>query len=166
MAGRDVLLIDLYHHNRMGAQVVSVFISQGGALWIPVDRGWIPASPLGRTDVRLDKGLPLGRLRITGYAGALPHPGLHLGNGPIPRSWPKPLLFPTHAFLETIYHHPLTRQVLLLGAREPGGFVRHWKPARRIGPGRHFGYALQWLILALLVFGVWVGLNLHRKRLS
>ncbi|MHB1543936.1 MAG: SURF1 family protein [Gammaproteobacteria bacterium] len=163
ITGRDVLLIDLYHHNVMGAQVLTVFVSKKGALWIPVDRGWIPASPLGRTAVHLDQGLPLGRLRITGYASVLPHPGLHLGNGPIPRGWPKPLLFPTHAFLEKIYHHPLTRRALLLDPREPGGFVRHWKPARRIGPGQHFGYAFQWLALALLVFGVWVGLNLHRK---
>ena len=163
LAGRDVLLMDLYHHNEMGAQVITVFVSQGGTLWIPVDRGWVPASPLGHTTVRLDRELPLGTVRISGVAGPLPHPGLHLGNGPIPEGWPKPILFPTHAFLETIYHHPLTREALLLGPREPGGFVRNWKPARRIGPGQHFGYALQWLILALLVFGVWIGLNLHRN---
>lgn len=160
---RDVLLMDLYHHNQMGAQVLTVFVSEDGTLWIPVDRGWVPATPLGHTQVALDRNLPRGRVRIEGYAGVLPHPGLHLGNGPIPHGWPKPLLFPTHAFLEEIYHHPLTRLALLLGPRQPGGFVRHWQPAPHLGPARHFGYALQWLILSLLVFGVWVGLNLRRK---
>ncbi len=163
LVGRDLLLIDLYHHNQIGAEVVTVFRPRRGTPWIPVDRGWIPASSLGHTRLPLDPGLPPGLVRIKGYAGALPHPGLHLGNGPIPRGWPKPILFPTHAFLEKIYGHSLTRPVLLLGSREPGGFVRDWKPVPPIGPGRHFGYALQWLLLALLVFGIWVGLNLHRE---
>ncbi len=163
LRNRDLLLIDLYHRDEIGSEVVSVFRPRASPVWIPVDRGWIPTSPLGATQQNLDTGLPRGSVHLVGYAGRIPRPALHLGRGPVPPHWPKPVLYPSHRYLEALYRHPLTHLVLLLGPRQPGGFVRQWRPVRKIGPGQHFGYALQWVILALVVLGVWIGLNLHRK---
>jgi cytochrome oxidase assembly protein ShyY1 len=163
LRNRDLLLIDLYHHDQIGSQIVSVFRPRSSPVWIPVDRGWIPTSPLGVTRTALDRQLPRGSVELVGYAGRIPRPALRLGRGPVPPHWPKPVLYPSHRYLETLYRHRLTRLVLLLGPRQPGGFVRQWRPVRKIGPEQHFGYALQWLILALVVLGVWIGLNLHRK---
>ncbi len=160
---RDLLLIDLYHRNEIGSEVVSVFRPRASLAWIPVDRGWIPTSPLGATRKDLDKQLPHGTVRLVGYAGRIPRPALRLGRGPVPPHWPKPVLYPSHRYLEALYRHRLTHLVLLLGPHQPGGFVRQWRPIKKIGPEQHFGYAVQWTILALVVLGVWIGLNLQRK---
>jgi cytochrome oxidase assembly protein ShyY1 len=142
---------------------VSIFRPHASPVWIPVDRGWIPTTPLGATRKDLDKALPQGSVRLVGYAGQIPRPALRLGRGPIPPHWPKPVLYPSHRYLESLYRHRLTRLVLLLGPHQPGGFVRHWRPVKKVGPEQHFGYAVQWSILTLVVLGVWIGLNLHRK---
>ena len=52
--------------------------------------------------------------------------------------------------------------VLLLDADSGPGFVREWQPPG-LPPERHIGYAVQWWAFALLLVGLFVGLNVKRK---
>ena len=57
----------------------------------------------------------------------------------------------------------LERRLLLLDAQEPRGHVRAWKPGGR-GPEQNWSYAIQWWSFGVVLFGLYVGLNLRRTR--
>jgi cytochrome oxidase assembly protein ShyY1 len=42
---------------------------------------------------------------------------------------------------------------LLLDPESEFGFAREWQ-ANKLGPARHFGYALQWLAMAAMLAGL------------
>jgi len=54
-------------------------------------------------------------------------------------------------------------RILLLDPREPRGYVREWKPGGR-GPEQNWSYAIQWWSFAVVLAGLYVGLNLRRTR--
>ncbi len=63
---------------------------------------------------------------------------------------------------------PLQPVVLQLDADTPPlekDFRRHWLKAEEIGmtPEKHRGYAFQWFIMAAVVFGLYIGLNIKRQ---
>jgi surfeit locus 1 family protein len=55
----------------------------------------------------------------------------------------------------------LERRVLLLDPAEPRGYVRAWKPGGR-GPEQNWSYAIQWWSFAVVLAGLYLGLNLRR----
>jgi surfeit locus 1 family protein len=57
----------------------------------------------------------------------------------------------------------LERRLLLLDAQESRGYVREWKPGGR-GPEQNWSYAIQWWSFGVVLFGLYVGLNLRRTR--
>jgi surfeit locus 1 family protein len=57
----------------------------------------------------------------------------------------------------------LERRLLLLDAQEPRGYVREWKPGGR-GPEQNWSYAIQWWSFAVVLLGLYIGLNLRRTR--
>jgi surfeit locus 1 family protein len=50
---------------------------------------------------------------------------------------------------------PLAPRILLLDPAGPLGYVRAWQPPG-LPPLRHFSYAIQWWVFALLTFALWV----------
>ena len=52
--------------------------------------------------------------------------------------------------------------VLLMDHNEEHGFLRHWVPTE-FGPGKHFGYALQWFAMGLVLGGLLIW-NYRKKR--
>ena len=45
---------------------------------------------------------------------------------------------------------------------EDYGFLRHWVPSE-FGPGKHFGYALQWFAMGAVLSGLLIW-NYRKKR--
>jgi cytochrome oxidase assembly protein ShyY1 len=43
--------------------------------------------------------------------------------------------------------------VLLMDPGDEHGFLRHWVP-EEMGPGKHFGYALQWFAMGAALAGL------------
>mgnify|MGYP000287747715 FL=1 len=43
--------------------------------------------------------------------------------------------------------------VLLMDPDEDNGFVRQWVP-EKMGPGRHYAYALQWFAMGIVLAGL------------
>ena len=77
-------------------------------------------------------------------------------------NWPKAAVFPSLDEVSAALGRDVQPFVLLLDADEPHGFERAWAPAG-IGPGKHFGYALQWFAMGAVLSGL-LAWNYRKKR--
>ena len=53
--------------------------------------------------------------------------------------------------------------IIRLDQQQPHGFLRDW-PVVSMPPARHYGYAVQWFSMALVVFLIFISLNLKKKK--
>jgi surfeit locus 1 family protein len=131
-------------------------LSRAHAAALLVDRGWVPfaGSRAQLPDVSLKVS---GPVQLTGRMAQLPTPGLALGRAaPSARSpWPKVTSYPDMVQLAAALGAPLAPRILLLDPAGPLGYVRAWQPPG-LPPLRHFSYAIQWWVFALLTFALWV----------
>jgi len=147
---------------RPGYRVLTPLRRADGRGWVMVDRGWVPlgASREALPDVEVDAG----ERELSGVLDVLPEPGLRLGPAAAPGAtgWPRLLLFPTEADLESALGLELETRIVLLDADLPDGYERSWRPATGFGPERHLGYALQWFAFAAVTVVIFIALNLRR----
>lgn len=147
---------------RPGYRVLTPLERADGRGWVLVDRGWVP---LGATRAALPEVAVGSEDReVSGILDVLPVPGLRVGPAASPgeAGWPRVLLFPTEADVESVLDTDVESRILLLDAGLPDGFERRWRPALGFGPERHLGYALQWFAFALLTVVLFISLNLRR----
>ncbi len=145
-----------------GYRVLTPFERADGRGWVLVDRGWLP---LGTSREALpDVTVPGNPREVSGILDVLPIPGLRVGPAAAPgaRGWPRVLLFPTQADVESALGRAVESRIVLLDAGAPDGFERKWRPALGFGPERHLGYAIQWFAFALVAVVLFVALNLRR----
>jgi surfeit locus 1 family protein len=147
---------------RPGYRVLTPLQRAGGQGWVLVDRGWVP---LGATRADLpDVAVDERRRELSGTLDELPIPGVRVGSAEAPGAagWPRVMLFPTEADVESSLGVAVESRIVLLDAGEPDGFERKWRPALGFGPERHLGYAVQWFAFALVTIVLFVALNLRR----
>ncbi len=135
-------------NDRYGSYVITPLDIDDDAPALLVNRGWIQKTD---TDVvGLDP--PDEKLTVRGHVGSLPRPGYDKG---------KPI-HPTLEDMAATLGRDLQPFVLLLDRKDQHGFVRHWV-SNDFGPGKHFGYALQWFAMgaALAAILAW---NFRKKR--
>ena len=147
---------------RPGYRVLTPLRRADGRGWVMVDRGWVP---LGASREALpDVAVGAGEREVSGVLDVLPEPGLRLGPAAAPGAtgWPRLLLFPTGADLESALGLELESRIVLLDADRPDGYERSWRPATGFGPERHLGYALQWFAFAAVTVVIFIALNLRR----
>jgi surfeit locus 1 family protein len=127
-----------------------------------VDRGWVP---LGATRAELPEvAVDGGEREVAGVLDGLPVPGLRVGPAAVPgdSGWPRVLLFPTEADVESALAADVESRIVLLDPDAPDGFERSWRPSLGFGPERHLGYAIQWFAFALVAVVMLIALNLRR----
>jgi surfeit locus 1 family protein len=162
---RQFLLENISHGGAPGYQALTVLTLPDGP-GLLVNRGWLPFS--GYREQLPDLSLPAEvngvPTSVTGRIAGLPVAGLPSGQAAPAQQgkWPRVASFPSMAQLESAYGRPLLPVVLLLDADSGPGYVRDWRPAG-LPPERHIGYAVQWWCFALLLAGLFVGLNLKRS---
>ena len=147
---------------RPGYRVLTPLRRSDGRGWVMVDRGWVP---LGTSREALpDVAVGAGERELSGVLDVLPEPGLRLGPAAATGAtgWPRVLLFPTEADLESALGLELETRIVLLDADLPDGYERSWRPATGFGPERHLGYALQWFAFAAVAVVIFIALNLRR----
>lgn len=147
---------------RPGYRVLTPFERADGRGWVLVDRGWVP---LGATREDLPEvAVGVAEREVSGILDVLPVPGLRAGPAAAPGSagWPRVLLFPTEADVESALGVDVESRIILLDAGAPDGFERKWRPALGFGPERHLGYAIQWFAFALVAAVLFVALNVRR----
>jgi len=160
-ADHQFLLDNRSYQGRAGFEVLTPLYRPNGRVAL-VDRGWVPFSGLRE---RLP-GVALAAqpaATIRGRVADLPSAGLASGRAPPQQQvpWPKVTSFPSMSQLSTALGVPLEPHIVLLDAQEKDGYVRDWHPPG-MEPIRHWSYAVQWWCFAVLLFVLWVGLNLRK----
>lgn len=162
-ATRQILLDNMPSvTGRPGYRVLTPFERADGRGWVLVDRGWVP---LGATREDLpDVTVGVREREVSGILDVLPIPGMRVGPAAAPGSadWPRVLLFPTEADVESALGVDVESRIVLLDAGAPDGFERKWRPALGFGPERHLGYAIQWFAFALVAMVIFIAVNLRR----
>ena len=126
-----------------------------------VNRGWIEKSA-GEFDVAL-LALPEGEVSIRGRAGSLPRAGYKMGAAiAADEPWPRHAVYPSREEIAAALGRSIQPFVLLMDHSEAHGFLRQWVPSE-FGPGKHFGYALQWFAMGAVLAGLLVW-NYRKKR--
>lgn len=158
LADRQLLQDGQSLRQRPGYHVWTPLRLGDGAI-VLVDRGWIPLDRAG-----FDGSAPAGEVTVRGFWRSLPEPGIRLGEArscaPGP-AFPAVVLYPAAAELECLLGPGALAGLLLLDADAPGGFAREWADFG-FPPERHYGYAVQWLGLAVAAVVLFFVVN--RKR--
>lgn len=100
---------------------------------------------------------------VRGRAGSLPKAGYKMGDAfTAGENWPRHAVYPSLEEVTAALGQPVQPFVLLMDHNEEHGFLRHWVPSE-FGPGKHFGYALQWFAMGAVLSGL-LAWNYRKKR--
>ena len=159
---RQVLLENIIIDSRYGYYVITPLAGMDDEPVLLVNRGWI-----GRGDSDSLPGLdvPAGRVTVRGRVGHLPRAGMKMGEAFVPgQDWPKMAVYPSADEVAAELGREVQPFVLLMDRDEAHGFHRAWAPTG-FGPSKHFGYALQWFAMALVLSGLLIW-NYRKKRFN
>ncbi len=158
---RQFLLDNRTRNGVAGFHVLTVFVPEGAAGGVLVNRGWIPWGE--RRELTPALPVPSEPLRITGrFDGPRRPPPLLGPSGYEQQQWPKIV---QRVELESMAEQlgmALLPRVVHLDAKAPAGFVREWKPYYGISVERHQAYAFQWFALASALAIIYLVVNLKR----
>ena len=156
---RDLLLDNQTYRGQVGYHVLSLFLPKGQKQVLVVDRGWVKAAKFRQVLPVLPTMEPQTRLqgRLKPMTSAF-----HLHeNKTETTNWPIRIQVIDAAALERITGHKVFPFVLLLNAHEQNGFVRDWQLGG-LTATRHFGYAVQWIMLAITLCVTFIAVNWRR----
>ena len=159
---RQVLLENIIVGTRRGVFVITPLVGLEDEPVLLVNRGFIEKPPTGSLDVdRL--GVPDTRITVRGRVGTLPRAGMKMGDSFISgSSWPKQAVYPSLDEVAEELGRDVQAFILLMDAEEKHGFHREWAPSG-FGPGKHFGYALQWFAMGAVLSALLLW-NYRKKR--
>lgn len=150
---RSFILENRIYRQRVGFEVLTPFKLSGDNAWVLVNRGWVATAEEASSMV-----VP-GPTRLAGVL-YLPEKGVALGDSILPEAlqsdqWPKKSLYIDLPVFSKALGKELVPAMLVLKEDDPSSFVRIWKAAV-LPAAKHFGYAVQWLGLAItfLIYGV------------
>ena len=137
-------------NDRYGYYIVTPLIIDDDTPAVLINRGWIQKTDTDIEDMALDA--PGGSLTVRGYVGSLPRTAYNRGVA----------LHPSLEEIAATLGRPVQPFVLLMDQQEQHGYLRHWV-ANEFGPGKHFGYALQWFAMAAVLSALLIW-NYRKKR--
>lgn len=158
---RQIVLDNIIINSRYGHYVLTPLELSPEQPLLLVNRGWVERQP-DRFDIdRL--ALPATELTVRGRAGSLPKAGYKMGDAiEVGQEWPMHAVYPAAEEIVAALGRDIQPFVLLMEHDEQNGFLRHWVPSE-FGPGKHFGYALQWFAMGAVLSGLLIW-NYRKKR--
>ena len=155
---RQLLLENIIVNSRNGYYVITPLVSREHEPALLVNRGWIEQPADADT-----LAVPDCRITVRGRAGSLPRAGYKMGEAFSSASgWPKRAVYPSLDEVAVALGRSVQPFVLLLDEQEQHGFYRQWTPSG-FGPGKHFGYAVQWFAMGAVLSGLLLW-NYRKKR--
>ena len=155
------LLENIIVNSRYGYYVITPLVGLTGEPVLLINRGWIEKTgePLDLERLKV----PEGRVTVRGRSGSLPRAGMKMGDAVnAGDDWPKTAVYPSSEEVAAALGRDVQPFVLLMDHEEEYGFLRHWVPTE-FGPGKHFGYALQWFAMGAVLSGLLIW-NYRKKR--
>ncbi|MEM7053315.1 MAG: SURF1 family protein [Pseudomonadota bacterium] len=168
---RQVLLDNQVRSFQTGVHVFTPFIGDQGRI-VLVNRGWAswPARTAALPDPKLENLLISIDSEITGVLNQPPDVGLRLGEAePLNADqWPNIITYFDVDHLKAAFGSELAPFVIQLSPEHPAHLTGDDWTIVTFGPEKHIGYAIQWGLIALVVFIIWLVLSLryYRKRTS
>lgn len=157
-----LLLENRIYKGQVGVEVFTPFRLDNDTMPILVNRGWLATAEQEDTVI--------GDIQVT-LSGIIyaPEKPLAIGDSILPevmasKRWPKKSLYLDMPVFAEVLKIPIQPVVLVLDENDPAAFTKIWK-AVVMTPAKHFGYAVQWLGLALtfIVYGViWFRKKKHK----
>jgi surfeit locus 1 family protein len=160
-AEHQIVLDNIIINSRYGHYVITPLEVSADEPLLLVNRGWIEKNPAGFDSGQL--ALSVGEVTVLGRAGSLPKAGYKMGNAiEANQEWPKHAVYPSAEEVTAALGREVQPFVLLMDHKDDFGFLRHWVPSE-FGPGKHFGYALQWFAMGAVLSGLLIW-NYRKKR--
>ena len=162
---RQIILENIILNSRYGYYIITPLRLSEDAPLLLVNRGWIEKAPQGEGLNHSTLDVLTDPVSIRGRVGSLPRPGYKMGDAiSSTTGWPKYAVYPSADEVATALGAPVQPFILLLNHEEQHGFYRHWVPTE-FGPGKHFGYALQWFAMGAVLAGLLIW-NYRKKNLK
>lgn len=158
---RTMLLLDNQHYqHQFGYDVVSPLVLADGHV-VLIDRGWVAGDVTRR--IFPDIETPSGFIQLTGSAYYSSEKNWLLGQALEKKKANLAIveLLDTH-LISQFLHKSVYPFIIRLGKPAANGYVREWAVVA-MPPERHYGYALQWFAMALVIFILFIALNLKKK---
>lgn len=145
----QLLLENIILNSRQGYYVITPLVTADDEPVLLVNRGWVEKK--AQTFDVSAVAFTAPRVTVRGRAGSLPRAGFRMGDPVSPgASWPRFAVYPTLDDVAITLGRPVQPFVLLMDPEDSYGYAREWAPDE-VGPGRHFGYALQWFAMAIVL---------------
>ncbi|VAW82881.1 Cytochrome oxidase biogenesis protein Surf1, facilitates heme A insertion [hydrothermal vent metagenome] len=150
-----------------GFLVLSPFLIANSDVYVLVIRGWIPQSK-GFTELPLIPDAVLGRIKLRGFVDRVPAVGLKTGkpDGQFAKQWPKMLIYADLDWYRKKLGNKFLPYVVKQTHRNSPGLINDWNAfavqRERMPAEKHWGYALQWFSLAIVLLILYAALNLTR----
>ncbi len=157
----QVFLLDNQHYqHQFGYHVISPLVLSNGQVML-VDRGWL-AGDMTRQVFPITN-TPNGLITVVGsvYYPSTKHWLLGQSLEKKQANLAVVELIDT-PLISQFLHKSVYPFIIRLGNHEANGFVREWAIVA-MPPQRHYAYALQWFAMALVVFILFIALNIKKK---
>ena len=155
------LLLDNQHYqHQFGYDVISPLVLADGKV-VLVDRGWIEGDVTRRSFPNTET--PSGLIQLAGSAYYPSGKNWLLGQALEKKEADLAVveLLDTH-LISQFLHKSVYPFIIRLGKPASHGYVREWAVVA-MPPQRHYGYALQWFAIALLILILFIALNIKKK---
>ena len=156
-----IFLLDNQHHqHQFGYDVISPLKLNGGGI-VLVDRGWVPADVTRQQFPVVET--PRG---VVSLVGSVYYPSTKqwlLGQALEKKGTDLAVVEWVDAnLISKFLHKSVYPFIIRLSKSADFGYVREWAVVA-MPPERHYGYALQWSAIALVIFILFIALNLKKK---
>lgn len=160
----SILLDNRIRDGRAGYDVLTPLKTSDGT-YVLVDRGWVAASANREQLPTIDHvNLPVP---YEGNLGPAPATGITINEyGGAIELFNKNIYRVQKIELDVLAEKlsiPLISGVLYLSNESAHGYQRDW-PKPGFNPQKHEAYATQWFVMAVIVFGLFIGLNIKKKQ--
>ncbi len=156
--GEESYLLDnRLYKQEAGYEVFSVFESLNNNIYI-VNRGWVSKETFNNQEI-----LKNSRVSIEGIYSPFRRFGLSLLNEAKASGWPKTVQQLDYKGTVLDLGEGVKDVVIQLSAGSPGAYEPIWLPAE-FKPSRHYGYAVQWFGLALVLVGSYIYFGYRKEK--
>ena len=151
------LLDNRLYKQEVGYEVFSVFKTENNKTYL-VNRGWVSKEEFNDQDALIKS-----RITIEGIYSPFRRFGLNLSNENPITGWPKKVQELTYKQAALEIGAEVEEAVIQLSAGSVGAYEPIWLPAE-FKPSRHYGYAVQWFGLALVLAVSYIYFGLKREK--